>query len=95
VVLSSIDVSSFGSGDEVTISFSGGTIAVVTSSGSNSLGSTVIAANDPITVLTTGGSYGNGWSLDSVELTAIPEPATALLGSVAAVALAGRRRRRR
>jgi len=97
VFLESIRVSSFGSSDEVTVSEGMNTIAVVSMTGMTSLGSYALSANTPFAIATTAGSYGNGWSLDSLTIstvTAVPEPTTflPLLAVLIGTALSRRRR---
>ena len=95
VWLNNIDVSSFGGSDEIMLTFSSGTFATVSSTGTTSLGNTFVAASDPITIATTAGNYGNGWSLDFIEATAVPEPSSLLfLGTVALLPLWRMRRKR-
>ena len=64
VNLMTFDVSSFSATDMIDISSGGVPIVTVDSTGSTSLGNTFIAAGTNIDVITTGGTYGNGWSLD-------------------------------
>ncbi|MFK8114542.1 MAG: PEP-CTERM sorting domain-containing protein [Rubripirellula sp.] len=74
VQLDRIDVSSFGTSDEITIFVGGTTVASVSDGATTNLGGFSVAANTDISINTTAGSYGNGWSLDFIEATAVPEP---------------------
>jgi hypothetical protein len=74
-----------GNSDSIDISIGGGSIATVLGADGvifTSLG-TVVDAGTNITVSTTGGSYGNGWSLESIEVTGVPEPTSATLFGLA------------
>ncbi len=94
VDLVSIDIGSFNAGnDEITITVGGTTVATITTGGLSSLGDFSVAANTDVEIITTGGVYGNGWSLNSFTVT--PEPGSLSLLAVAGVMGLRIRRRRK
>jgi len=95
VYLNSFSVSSFGSSDEVTITDSANSVATITSTGSTSLGNYLLGSGSTLNVSTTAGTYGNGWSFDSITVTAVPElRAYALIASLVCLTAVMTRRRR-
>jgi hypothetical protein len=94
VTLGNFVVSSFGASDEVTLTDGANTVATITSTGLTSLGSYSLGSSSTLTVTTTAGSYGNGWSFDSITVSAVPEPGTyALLAGFSALSFVMLRRR--
>ncbi len=92
--LEAIEVASFGGADEITITSGGSTIATITSTGSHSLGSFTLAADTDVEILTTAGSYGNGWSLVSFTVTPEPSGISLLAVGVLSTMVCGYRRKR-
>jgi hypothetical protein len=93
VQLVNFAVSSWSAGnDEVTIMDGLTLVATISSTGVTSLGNYALSGSSPLTVMTTAGTYGNGWSFDSI--TVVPEPGTfALLAGFAALGFVMLRRR--
>jgi MYXO-CTERM domain-containing protein len=61
-----------------------------------SLDDVQIAADDLVTIMTTAGSYSNGWWLDNLVVTPVPEPHEyAMVAGLALLGFAAFRRRRR
>lgn len=98
VILNSVSLSNFGSTSRGLISFNGGAEIATLTTQETSLGATFVSAgtvlrfesNSPDTTLNS-----SDFSLDSLSVTAMPEPSSfALLGGVAALGLAAVRRRR-
>ncbi|MDF3130312.1 PEP-CTERM sorting domain-containing protein [Kiritimatiellaeota bacterium B1221] len=78
VELVSFTVSSWSAGnDVVTISDDITTVTTITSTGTTSLGNYALAQGSTLSVDTTAGTYGNGWSFDSI--TVIPEPSSIIM----------------
>lgn len=95
VLLNTFDVSSFGASDEITLLDGGFTVATITSTGETSLGDYNLSSSSLLTVETTAGVFGNGWSFDSITVSAVPEPGTyALLAGTMALGFIMIRRRR-
>lgn len=99
VLLNNFDVSSFstGSPDMISIVSGASSIATVSTTGTTSLGDFALAANTDVTVLTTSGLYGNGWSLDFIEVsaaTAVPEPSSIVLFLIVGAGVVRKRRTR-
>jgi hypothetical protein len=92
VRLVSLSVSSFGGGSAALLAFDGGaTIASISSTGVTALADTAVTAN---TLLRFTGTGTSPFSLDSLSVTAIPEPASAgYLGGFALLCALRRRRR--
>ncbi|MGB0744299.1 MAG: hypothetical protein ACPGSB_07210 [Opitutales bacterium] len=95
VTLINFEVSSWNSGvDEVTLMDGATIIATISSTGINLLGNYSLGAFSPITVNTTAGSYGNGWSFDAITVAAVPEPSLyGLIASACGIVLVTLRRR--
>lgn len=98
VTLNSISLSNFGSTSLGLISFNGGADIATLTTQTTSLGGTFVSAgtllrfesNSPDTALNS-----SDFSLDSISVTAMPEPSSfTLLGGLAALGLAATRRRR-
>jgi len=95
VLLGSFSVSSFGVSDEITLLDGAITVVTVGSTGTASLGNYFLSSGSSLSVMTTAGAYGNGWSFDSIDVSAVPESGTyAMLAGFAAVGFAMLRRRR-
>jgi hypothetical protein len=92
VTITSISVSSFGSGNSGTLSFNGGSsIGSVTSTGLTVINSSVISSGTTLRFESSSGAF----SLDSIAVSAIPEPsAYAFLAGMGGLVLAASRRRR-
>jgi hypothetical protein len=85
---------SVANGDEVSIMDNTTLVATITSTGSTSLGDYLLSENSELTIMTTAGIYGNGWSFDSITVSAVPEPSTfALLSGFCALGFVMLRRR--
>lgn len=74
VNLVSFDVSSWGASDEAVLTDGATTVATISSTGVTSLSNYQLGASSILTVSTTAGTYSNGWSFDSITVTAVPEP---------------------
>ncbi|NCF91257.1 MAG: PEP-CTERM sorting domain-containing protein [Verrucomicrobiaceae bacterium] len=97
VLLENFDVSSFNAGnDQISLKVGASNVATVTGTGTTSLGNFALTANTDLLISTTGGIYGNGWSLDSIEVSAapVPEPSSMLLAGGLTLLLIGHRRRK-
>ncbi|WPJ97491.1 hypothetical protein SH580_07180 [Coraliomargarita algicola] len=95
VYLNDFSVSSFGDSDVISITDTSTLNTTITSTGTTSLGDYLLTSGSVVTVLTTGGSaYTNGWTLESISVSAVPEPGTfALLSGFAALTFVMLRRR--
>lgn len=93
VQLVSFNVSSWNSGfDEVTLMDGATTVATITSTGVTALSNYALSSSSTLTVTTTAGTYGNGWSFESI--TVVPEPRTyVLLAGFSALSFVMLRRR--
>jgi hypothetical protein len=81
-------------GDEVSIMDGTTLVATITSTGSTSLGDYLLSESSELTVMTTAGTYGNGWSFDSITVSAVPEASTfALISGFCALGFVMLRRR--
>ncbi len=81
VTLTNITVSSWSAGtDEGQVKIGGSTAYTVSATGSHVLDDS-IAAGTVLRIESTAGTFNNGWSLDSLGVNVVPEPATfGLLG---------------
>lgn len=81
VTITNVTVSSWSAGaDEGQVKFGGSTAYTISSTGSHVL-DYAISAGTVLRIENTAGTFGNGWSLDSINVSAVPEPATfGLLG---------------
>ena len=95
VQLIGFSVSSWNDGtDAVTITEAAATVATIANTGMTSLGNYSLSLGSTLTVATTGGSYGNGWSFDEITVV-VPEPgAGALFAGLGGMAFVALRRRR-
>lgn len=90
VSLSGFSVSSFETDDRIDLISSDGLLATIGSNGETNLTfnlDTELEAGEEVLVLTTGGTFGNGWSLDNISVSsfsAVPEP-----GSIVFLCLLG------
>lgn len=82
VVITNVKVSSWSAGvDEGQIKIGGTTVYTVTATGNHSLNN-IVPAGTILCIESTAGNLGNGWSLDSISVDTVPEPATLLLFSM-------------
>ncbi len=95
VLLESISVGSFSSTDEVQVLVGGTTVATINSTGATSLNGFALSAGTSVLINTTAGTYGNGWSLNSFDVTveAVPEPGAVMLLGLFSLGAVSRRRR--
>jgi hypothetical protein len=95
VYLVDFSVSSWNTGgDEVSIMDGTTLVATISSTGTTSLSDYLLSSSSELSVMTTAGSYGNGWSFDSITVSAVPEPSTfALLSGFCALSFVMLRRR--
>lgn len=97
VLLQNVTVSSFGGSSAGAISFDGGsTIASITATGMTSLSDTQVLQGTVLRFTSTGSGSTDQFSLDSLTVSAVPEPSTyATLGGLAILGFAATQRRRR
>lgn len=95
VILNNFSVSSFGSSDQIEILAGPALLATINTTGTSSLGNFVLPALTNLSINTTAGSYGNGWSFDSIEVTAVPEPSSFVLFAAGTCASLAYRKRRK